>query len=63
MMKYKYLQITEHRILSLVKNMMAALTAANSEEERAQLTAIINHWNSLQPDLFAITLPDEVSPY
>ena len=32
------------------------------EEERGQLTTIINHWNSIQSDLFAITLPDEVSP-
>ena len=54
-----YLEITEYRILSLVKNMMAA----SAEEERAQLTAIINYWNSVQPDLFAITLPDEVSLY
>lgn len=37
--------------------------AASAEEERAQLTAIINYWNSVQPDLFAITLPDEVSLY
>ena len=33
------------------------------EEERAQLIAIINHWNSVQSDLFAITLPNEVSSY
>lgn len=37
------------------------MMAASLEEERAQLTAIINHWNSIQSDLFAITLPDEVS--
>lgn len=37
--------------------------AATMEEERAQLTAIINHWNSVQSDLFAITLPNEVSVY
>lgn len=45
--------ITYHRWLG---NMMAA------NEERAQLTAIIKHWNSVQSDLFAITLPNEVSP-
>jgi len=35
--------------------------AATIEEERGQLTAIIEHWNSGRPDLFAITLPNEVS--
>ena len=37
------------------------IMATTLEEERGQLTAIIEHWNSARPDLFAITLPNEVS--
>jgi len=37
------------------------IMATKLEEERVQLTAIIQHWNSARPDLFAITLPNEVS--
>lgn len=31
------------------------------EKERKRLTNVIKHWNDSRLDMFAITLPDEVS--